>query len=739
MKGIEPLAAIFIVLIAIVLLALTASLVYSNLFAESLPATNITSGVFTANFAGSTDFRFPGELNVTTDLIVHGNRINASGNQLFLLPVDTGAGFAEVAGFVKDRTDDDVAHFFTSYNDSTQAHWIAMSSGANGDFGEIVTSNTKELRLTSGDGILPMSVAAPWTWFEGDIVLNNRIAPGSFIHNINISEGASIFLDAQDGNTRNITANSTCTLINNFESFYGICSSDPNTFMRLDDATQVFGSGVRELQFLATNVNITDVLERQQIVFDNDGMQLIPDQLDRALLIGNNDDTVTGSGAFVGAKLVHAADAGLTTPVVYNFSGFSTIIYPSFTANIDTIFDVTQSPLANYAMILANAFWTNDGSVNQGGFLTGFRSQPGFRIQPGTVTVADIYGFWSLPLVRQIAPGALTVEELSAYTTWRSVVFSPAALENGTFETLRHYHASNPGLEFSQELTGEDAVIQTQIGIDIDQMTRGSTQIAVRGANLQGVGNWSFQFSTADSYHVGNISVGTTAVPQSKLYVAGAVTPTINNTWDLGTADRKWANIHAVTSNIGDLQEDYTYNHAFSYAIGDLVCIDITGVNEIKPCESAADGTVLGVVGKLPYTTKDYKIITKLVSTEHKMIHPDDENLTEQEVLDGAELRIIKFNTTEVQEESVPVERIHDVIAVSVYGKHIAKVIGNINKGDLLISSNSRGIAISLTTYLDQNPNKLAQLGYLDGRILGSALASYNSATPGTILVFIGK
>lgn len=66
------------------------------------------------------------------------------------------------------------------------------------------------------------------------------------------------------------------------------------------------------------------------------------------------------------------------------------------------------------------------------------------------------------------------------------------------------------------------------------------------------------------------------------------------------------------------------------------------------------------------------------------------------------------------------------VVSLAFLGRVPCRVVGNINRGDMLVSSNTQGVATSMESYVP-------------GAVLGKALESYNSTTPGVIEIIVGR
>lgn len=66
------------------------------------------------------------------------------------------------------------------------------------------------------------------------------------------------------------------------------------------------------------------------------------------------------------------------------------------------------------------------------------------------------------------------------------------------------------------------------------------------------------------------------------------------------------------------------------------------------------------------------------------------------------------------------------VVSLAFLGRVPCRVVGNIGRGDMLVSSNTTGVATSMESYVP-------------GAVLGKALESYNSDTPGVIEIIVGR
>lgn len=301
-------------------------------------------------------------------------------------------------------------------------------------------------------------------------------------------------------------------------------SAEANGWMDIEDNRQVFGSAIAAIDFLSTSIDLRDVIGRRFLGFDVSGMQPVPDDYDLGLLIGASDDSFSGAANIIRAKMAHSSSLELdplagAAPVNLTFSGMDTIIYPTFFADPRIIYDITQSVLANYSMILARPYWRHSGNVGHAGFISGFRAEPRFEIDApsGSFTVSRMLGFWSEPKILQEAVptgGVQTFSEITAYTTWRGIAFGDNPLRDGVITNLRHYHAMNPDDDtLGQELAHADASIANQIGFDCNDMTQGTSRVAFRSLMSTGIGKWNMRMGTAQSYHEGQMLLGAASAP----------------------------------------------------------------------------------------------------------------------------------------------------------------------------------------------------------------------------------
>lgn len=157
--------------------------------------------------------------------------------------------------------------------------------------------------------------------------------------------------------------------------------------------------------------------------------------------------------------------------------------------------------------------------------------------------------------------------------------------------------------------------------------------------------------------------------------VAGAIIPSVNNTYTLGSASNQWTTIYgaAVTAKYADLAEIYTSDQ--QYLAGTVVIFG--GTEEVTQSSTSHDTRIAGVV-----------------STDPAYL----------------------MNSTET---GVP---------VALQGRVPCRVLGPINKGDRVVASHIPGVAQALDS-----------LHYQPGCIIGKALESFDEAGVRTIEVVVGR
>lgn len=179
----------------------------------------------------------------------------------------------------------------------------------------------------------------------------------------------------------------------------------------------------------------------------------------------------------------------------------------------------------------------------------------------------------------------------------------------------------------------------------------------------------------------GNVLIGTGIdAGTGKLQVAGAISPTVDNTYNIGTASYRYATVYGVTFNgvsntakYADLAEKYTADA--DYAPGTIVVFG--GTNEITTTTNSHDPRVAGIVSTNP-------------------------------------AYLMNADTTG--------------LPVALTGRVPCQVIGIIEKGDRLVTSAIAGVAQRLNTDLFQ-----------PGCIIGKSLENYNSTEVGMIEVVVGR
>ena len=169
---------------------------------------------------------------------------------------------------------------------------------------------------------------------------------------------------------------------------------------------------------------------------------------------------------------------------------------------------------------------------------------------------------------------------------------------------------------------------------------------------------------------------GTTAI-------SGDILPDIDSTHDLGSGSKRFAEIHAVTlqgtstsAQYADLAEMYAGDK--NYEVGTVVCVG--GDKEVTECDAYADSKLAGVVSDKP---------AYLMNRDIDAEYP---------------------------------------VCVGFVGRVPIKVVGHIEKGDLLTTSEIKGFA-----------TKFSQGSYNPGCIIGISLNDKKDSGEGTVEVLLKR
>jgi hypothetical protein len=159
------------------------------------------------------------------------------------------------------------------------------------------------------------------------------------------------------------------------------------------------------------------------------------------------------------------------------------------------------------------------------------------------------------------------------------------------------------------------------------------------------------------------------------------MTPTANNTYDIGTSSLKYANVHATRfegtaaeAEFADLAENYLGDN--TYEPGTIIMFG--GQNEVTISKGYMNTKIAGVV-----STNPAYLMNSAMAGEFK-------------------------------------------VTVALQGRVPCKVQGKINKGDMIVASDIAGVGVA-----SDNP-KL-------GSVIGKALEDYDSTDVGTIEVVVGR
>lgn len=222
---------------------------------------------------------------------------------------------------------------------------------------------------------------------------------------------------------------------------------------------------------------------------------------------------------------------------------------------------ITSAPtFQSLGVIEATAAVTDNALSGWSGFQAADQYRPSLSTAV-TATTANFHGYFASPSVAMKsgshASAAAVVTNLTAYCGYASAL--PAVASQTTATNARTLHATNPAKSGS-------GVITNNIGVDVDAMTAGTTNIGIRIAKAN---TYSLQLSSTDGTAAGGITFGT----DTNLYRSATNT--------LKTDDK----LHVV----GELELDGALNH---------------------------DGTTVGFYGVAP-TTRATTGITEAAFTEN--------------------------------------------------------------------------------------------------------------------------
>jgi len=163
--------------------------------------------------------------------------------------------------------------------------------------------------------------------------------------------------------------------------------------------------------------------------------------------------------------------------------------------------------------------------------------------------------------------------------------------------------------------------------------------------------------------------------------ITQAVRPSANNTYDLGTSGNKWANVYATlfqgtatSARFADLAENYASDNAYE------------------------EGTVLMFGGDAEVTVSTKHGTTKVAG-------------------------VVSTNPAHLMNAELEAEH---VVALALQGRVPCKVVGKIEKGDMIVASDLVGVATA-----SDDPKM--------GSVIGKALQDYDSDKVGVIEVVVGR
>lgn len=226
-------------------------------------------------------------------------------------------------------------------------------------------------------------------------------------------------------------------------------------------------------------------------------------------------------------------------------------------------------------------------------------------------------------------------------------------------------------------------------------------------------GAWKLQSSGAiNGFPIGNSDPNTgafttlTSSGNTTLgNIAGSLLPAANVTYDLGSSTQKWNNLYLGNLNVTTLSTTGNITAGNVIAIGTVKAanIDSSSADLAEKYLADADypvGTVLVFGGDKEVTQSQSSHDTAIVGTVS-----ESPGYTMNADLSGP-----------------------NVVTVALLGRVPCRVTGSINKGDLLVSSETPGVATSLD-----------QERYRPGCVIGKALENYSSNSNGIIEIVVGR
>lgn len=178
-----------------------------------------------------------------------------------------------------------------------------------------------------------------------------------------------------------------------------------------------------------------------------------------------------------GANVVGLIDYGPTV----NLTGNGTIFHMGFYFHPTVQYDTTQGVTSPVAFAASTVFQVTAGSLNDGGFATigGFSSLTKHEIaHSGSAGVTDTFSAYysMISTNRSSGTGTHTITNFTSFYSFAPIFFGNHVNTGHTVTNARSLWARNPG-------KGGSGVITNNIGVDIDSLTSGTTNIGIRNAS----------------------------------------------------------------------------------------------------------------------------------------------------------------------------------------------------------------------------------------------------------------
>jgi hypothetical protein len=260
-------------------------------------------------------------------------------------------------------------------------------------------------------------------------------------------------------------------------------SVDTNAYMEIQATRQTFGSAIVELEFLATQVDLTNLLDTPVVRFTDASARVFP-SIEFATGVMRSNDTI---------NLIYTSQTFTFAP--YLIDTASTITLDFANANIQAYHFaptvVLKQPGGIFSTALlfnANMTMKNDpayaGTMSYGP-VYGFIAQPVIQADTKTIIQSIQREFVGQTTFNVINGGVLTVGE------WSQVDLFGVVSSGVTVTTRRGVRIENPSI---------GGTITTQIGVDIEVLSGAGTNIGIRNASsLRQIGGAMFGVAAANT------------------------------------------------------------------------------------------------------------------------------------------------------------------------------------------------------------------------------------------------